>query len=192
MALKHAVLAVLLDGPASGYDLAKRFDRSVANFWHATRQQLYAELGRLEAEGLVRPRLVRQRDRPDKRLFRVTPSGARLMRNWVGGESRPTAIKDEMLVRVQAASAAEAPAVLRALGPWRADRASRLEAYLHTRERLLAGQTEERYLAAAERPGGYLTLARGIALERENLAWAEAVRAALTRRGKRTERANVD
>lgn len=60
MSLRHAVLAVLLDGPASGYDLAKRFDRSVANYWHATRQQIYSELGRLESDGLVRVRLVRQ------------------------------------------------------------------------------------------------------------------------------------
>ena len=191
MALRHAVLAVLLDGPASGYDLAKRFDRSVANFWHATRQQLYAELERLEAEQLVRPRLVRQRGRPDKRLFRVTAAGVRLMREWIGEVSRPTAIKDEMLVRVQAASAAEAPAVLNALAPWRAEHAARLERYLHMRQRLLAGQTEERYLAAAERPGGYLTLARGIALERENLSWADAVKTVLTRRVKRARRANA-
>ena len=54
MALRHAVLAALLEGEASGYQLAKRFDVSVANFWSATPQQLYRELDRLEAEGLVR------------------------------------------------------------------------------------------------------------------------------------------
>ena len=52
MALRHAVLAALLEGEASGYQLAKRFDVSVANFWSATPQQLYRELDRLEAEGL--------------------------------------------------------------------------------------------------------------------------------------------
>lgn len=36
MSLKHAVLAALLEGEASGYDLAKIFDVSVANFWAAT------------------------------------------------------------------------------------------------------------------------------------------------------------
>ena len=44
MALRHAVLAALLEGEASGYQLAKRFDVSVANFWSATPQQLYREL----------------------------------------------------------------------------------------------------------------------------------------------------
>lgn len=51
MALRDAVLAALLEGEASGYDLAKRFDRSVANFWTATPQQLYRELDRLAADG---------------------------------------------------------------------------------------------------------------------------------------------
>ena len=75
MALRHAVLAALLEGEASGYQLAKRFDVSVANFWSATSQQLYRELDRLEAEGLVRARLVRQQRRPDKRVFTLTDAG---------------------------------------------------------------------------------------------------------------------
>lgn len=36
MALRNAVMAALLEGAASGYDLAKAFDASVANFWMAT------------------------------------------------------------------------------------------------------------------------------------------------------------
>jgi len=44
--------------------LQKRFDVSVANFWSATPQQLYRELDRLEAEGLVDAHVVRQQRRP--------------------------------------------------------------------------------------------------------------------------------
>ena len=47
MSLRDAVLAALLEGESSGYDLAKAFDASVANFWMATPQQLYRELDRL-------------------------------------------------------------------------------------------------------------------------------------------------
>ena len=46
MSLRHAVMAALLEGEASGYDLAKEFDASVANFWMATPKQLYRELDR--------------------------------------------------------------------------------------------------------------------------------------------------
>ena len=54
MALRDAVLAALLDSEASGYDLAKGFDASVANFWMATPQQLYRELDRLDHRVLGR------------------------------------------------------------------------------------------------------------------------------------------
>src|SRR5689334_22788333 len=64
MALRHAVLAALLDGELSGYQLAKAFDVGVANFWYAQPQQLYAELTRLEKEGLVAGREVLQESRP--------------------------------------------------------------------------------------------------------------------------------
>ncbi len=72
-------------------------------------------------------------------------------------------------------------ALLPTLGRWRAGRQDRLDRYLRLQERLL-GRSEEDYLASAERPGGYLTLLRGIALERENLAWADRVAAQFTSR----------
>ena len=53
MSLRDAVLAALLEAEASGYDLAKSFDASVANFWMATPQQLYRELDRLAEQGLI-------------------------------------------------------------------------------------------------------------------------------------------
>jgi hypothetical protein len=42
-------------------------------------------------------------------------------------------------------------------------------------ERMLDGRSEEEYLATAERIGPYLTLQGGIAFERGNLQWCEAV-----------------
>jgi DNA-binding PadR family transcriptional regulator len=181
MSLRYAVLAVLLDGEASAYDLTRRFDRSVANFWHATRQQLALELRRLEVAELVCGRSVTEEGR-EKRLYRVTPAGEAAVREWLAEPARASAIKDEMLVRVQAAAASDADALLPTLRAWRIDRQARLDGYLRLRERLLAGRSEADYLATVSRPGGYLTLERGIALERENVAWAERVEAVLQRR----------
>src|SRR3954453_2100256 len=84
MSLRNAVLAALLEGEASGYDLAKGFEASVANFWMATPQQLYRELDRMEQAGLVSARVVRQERRPDKRLFSLTEAGLEVLRGYVG------------------------------------------------------------------------------------------------------------
>ena len=49
MSLPHAILTALLEKPSSGLELTRRFDRSIGYFWSATHQQIYRELGKLEA-----------------------------------------------------------------------------------------------------------------------------------------------
>ncbi|MEV8045526.1 PadR family transcriptional regulator [Streptomyces griseoluteus] len=174
MTLRNAVMATLLEGEASGYDLAKGFNASVANFWTATPQQLYRELDRMEREGLVTARVVRQDRRPDKRLFSLTDAGHDALRAHLATPlTRPTAIRDGLLVKVQCADLADPAPVqadLTAHVDWSR---AKLARYERLRERLLAGRTEDEFLAGADRVGPYLTLLRGIAFEEENLRWGE-------------------
>ncbi|MEN9435698.1 MAG: hypothetical protein RIR09_353, partial [Pseudomonadota bacterium] len=48
MSLAHAVLTSLIEKSSSGFELARRFDKSIGYFWHATHQQIYRELARME------------------------------------------------------------------------------------------------------------------------------------------------
>lgn len=50
MALSYAILAALFNQPCSGYDLVKRFNKSVECFWSASHQQIYKALAKLEEE----------------------------------------------------------------------------------------------------------------------------------------------
>jgi DNA-binding PadR family transcriptional regulator len=171
MSLRHAVMAALLEGEASGYDLAKGFDASVANFWMATPQQLYRELDRMHEAGLVRARVVQQERRPNKRLFSLTEEGRRELLEFTAGPPRPGAIRDEMMVMVQAVDAGDAEGVRAAVQErveWARAKIARFE---RLRARLLDGRTEEEFLAHAERVGPYLTLMRGLAFEQENERW---------------------
>ncbi|MEV2277789.1 PadR family transcriptional regulator [Nocardiopsis sp. NPDC049922] len=182
MALRDAVMAALLEGEASGYDLAKGFDASVANFWMATPQQIYRELDRMESEGLVRARVVHQEKRPNKRLFSLTDAGRRALRDFTAAPPRPGVAREELLVQVQALDVGDVEAVresVRERGDWARAKIARYE---RLRERLLDGRSEEEYLLHAERIGPYLTLMRGLEFERENLRWGERVLAVLDRR----------
>jgi DNA-binding PadR family transcriptional regulator len=182
MALRHALMAALLEGEASGYDLAKGFDASVANFWTATPQQLYRELDRMAADGLVRARVVRQERRPDKRLFSLTETGRRTLHGFTARPPRPGVIRDELLVQVQAVDAGDAAAVRTALEERMARAEAKIARYERLRARLLDGRFEDDYLAEAERVGPYLTLMRGLSFERENLRWCEQALKVLIRR----------
>lgn len=187
MALRHAVLAALYDKPASGYELSKRFDVSVANFWHALPQQLYTELGRLAEAGLVDAEEVVQDRRPNKRVFSLTQAGRRELGEFVAEAARPTALKDDLLVKVQAADAGDLAKVAAHLEQRAAQARAKLSLYESLAERLRGGRDEATYLAEARRVGPYLTLARGRAHERENVAWCEWAAGALRTRARADE-----
>ncbi|WP_369227010.1 PadR family transcriptional regulator [Streptomyces sp. R39] len=183
MALRNAVMAALLEGEASGYDLAKGFDATVANFWAATPQQLYRELERMEADGLVTARVVEQERRPNKRLFSLTPAGRDAVRAYTAEPpARPSVVRDELLVKVQCADAGDLDAVRAAVAERMEWATAKLARYERIRQRLLAGRSEEAYFAEAERVGPYLTLLRGMSFERENLQWGDLVLRRLAQR----------
>src|SRR5580704_11683628 len=137
MALGHAVLAALLEGEASGYELSKRFDVSVANFWSTTPQQLYRELERLESQGLLAARVVEQPRRPNKRLFSLTDAGREELYAFTTRPARPTAIRDELLVKLQALDAGDPDAVMAALAERLQQARAKLDLYDRIRDRLL-------------------------------------------------------
>ena len=163
MALQHAVLATLLDGDVSGYELAKRFDASVANFWHALPQQLYGELRRLEEQRLVRGRAVRQQGRPDKRMYTITEAGRQALREFAAQPTRPGALKEDLAVKVYAAGVVDPEALIAALDESAARAKVKLERYEMQAEALADPDGADL--------GPSLTLARGIAYERENISW---------------------
>ncbi|NBE50383.1 PadR family transcriptional regulator [Streptomyces boluensis] len=80
MSLRHAVLGLLAAQPASGYDLLKTFQSSLANVWPATQSQLYGELARLADSGLVEVRTEGPRGRKE---YEITDAGRRELRHWI-------------------------------------------------------------------------------------------------------------
>jgi DNA-binding PadR family transcriptional regulator len=187
MSLRNAVMAALLDGAASGYDLAKAFDASVANFWMCTPQQLYRELDRMEADGLIEARTVEQQRRPTKRVFSLTPKGLTALTEFTAEPHRPTAVRDELMVAVMAADAGDTAKVMASLKERRQWAEAKIARYERLRARLLDGRTEEEFLTTAERVGPYLTLLRGLSFERDTARWCARCLAVLQRRGARLD-----
>ena len=53
MHLRYALLALLGDGEAHGYQLLKLFNQRIGPFWHPNIGQIYQLLHELERRGLV-------------------------------------------------------------------------------------------------------------------------------------------
>ncbi|KRE38224.1 PadR family transcriptional regulator [Janibacter sp. Soil728] len=175
MALQDAILTALAHDESSGYDLAKAFDVSVANYWTASPQQLYRELDKLEDAGLVTARTVAQSKRPDKRVFRLTAAGRAALRAHTLRSPKPMAVRDELLVQVAALESGEPEAIREHVVERLEAFEAKLAVYRLVQERTLAGRPEEEYLVAEPRVGQYLTLLRGISFEEENIRWAQQV-----------------
>lgn len=179
MALRHAILAALVSGESSGYDLAKGFDVAVANYWTATAQQLYRELDKLADEGLVTGRTVEQAKRPNKRVYTLTDAGRAALHEFIASDPKPTAIRDELLVQLEAMQPEDVDAVRAHVTNKLIQSRRKLEYYRRSKDFLLAGKTEAEYLAQKQLLGRYLTLTRGLSFEEENVRWCEFVLAAL-------------
>ncbi|MGW0753536.1 PadR family transcriptional regulator [Streptomyces sp. NPDC002587] len=182
MALRHAVLAALLDGEYSGYQLAKVFDASVANFWHALPQQLYAELAKLEKEGLVAGRQVIQETRPNKRLFKVTDAGRTALEDFAAAASKPSVIRDDLLVKVQSADRIGTAAVIEQLEERAVAAGAKIELLGELLRQMRGDMDEAEFLLRGERIGGYLTCLRGVAFEQGNREWCLRAAAVLRER----------
>jgi DNA-binding PadR family transcriptional regulator len=94
MSLAHAVLTSLLEKASSGYDLARRFDKSIGYFWHATHQQIYRELARMEAAGWIEQRSARRRQDPQEGIPRAARRPSELAR-WTQTAAQPMDLRDE-------------------------------------------------------------------------------------------------
>ena len=181
MSLRHAVLAALIEGEASGYELAKRFNVAVADYWSATPQQLYRDLERLEHDGLVEARVVEQTRRPNKRVFTLTEAGRAELRSYVREPARPPAIRDEFLVKLQALEAGDPSAILPTVRARLESSRQKLAHYDRLRDKALVGRSEDDFLRHTDRPGPYLTLMAGRMYEELNIAWTTRVLEVLTR-----------
>ncbi|MFG3250119.1 PadR family transcriptional regulator [Streptomyces sp. NPDC048187] len=104
MSLPHAILTALVEKPSSGLELTRRFDRSIGYFWSATHQQIYRELGKLEAQGLIRALPDQQPARGQKKSYEVLPAGRAELARWTAAPHDPKPLRDTMLLRLRAAA----------------------------------------------------------------------------------------
>ncbi|MGW6280993.1 helix-turn-helix transcriptional regulator [Kribbella sp. NPDC055071] len=80
MSLRHGLLGLLAEGPASGYDLARRFTEVLGSIWPAQHPKIYAELGKLAGEGLVE---VESEGPRGRKAYRITAAGVAEVKRWL-------------------------------------------------------------------------------------------------------------
>ena len=105
--LGYAILALLARQPSTGYELSARASRPLGYFWSARHSQIYPELRKLLAQGLVR---FTARPGPGpraKKVYSVTEAGLAALREWVIQPPEPAPSRDDLVLKAYAAWTAD-------------------------------------------------------------------------------------
>ena len=98
MSVRHALLALLSEGPKYGLQLREEFEARTGEVWPLNVGQVYTTLQRLERDGLVEADGTEAG--PQKR-FRMTGPGADELDLWLRTPPDPTAPpRDELVIKV--------------------------------------------------------------------------------------------
>jgi len=172
MSLRFAILTLLESDPGSGYDLMRHFKAGIGHFWNASHQQVYQELGKLHADGLVEFEVEHQSERPDRKVYRLTSAGQAALAEWLTQAVKPPRINDALLVKVYGGHRVPPVQLLAELEQHAAQHRERLAEYRANEAKFLAARPEDR--AQFRLP--YLTLRRGILYEEDWLRWLDEAR----------------
>jgi DNA-binding PadR family transcriptional regulator len=97
MSLRHGLLGLLAHQPASGWDLLKRFESTLAFVWPATQSQLYTELNRMADDGLVEVTATGARNRKE---YAITDQGRQELRHWITDVTPERNRRNDAVLRV--------------------------------------------------------------------------------------------
>lgn len=175
MALAHAILATMLQGPMTGYDLAKQLSQTSGFFWRATHQQIYLELAKLEGKGFLEAVPDESPVRPDRVQRVITDAGRDLLHDWVKAPTEPASIKEDILVKCLALGVASQPELAEQIRLRRALHGERLGRY----ESLVATRFPDPTALSDAALGRYIALRAGIRYERQWVDWADEAMALL-------------
>jgi DNA-binding PadR family transcriptional regulator len=107
VSVRHALLALLSEGPKYGLQLRQEFEARTGEVWPLNVGQVYTTLQRLERDGLV---ASDGRDEGTQKGYRITNEGQQELFEWLrtppDGDGPP---RDELLIKVLVA--AHAPGV---------------------------------------------------------------------------------
>lgn len=154
-----ALLGLLRDGAATGYELARRAQEELGDFWTVTRSQVYRELSAMSQRGLVQPQEAGPRDR---RPYTLTAAGHRAFSAWLHSRSGSDVVRIPLLLRLAFADALDPARLAELAEAQRAEHAGRLERYRAMEHAALGQGASDRDL---------VTLRFGLRYEQAVLQW---------------------
>jgi PadR family transcriptional regulator, regulatory protein AphA len=97
MSLDFTILGFLHYRPCSGYDLKAILDQTC--IWPAEQSQIYRTLARLAENKWIETEIIRQSNRPDRKVYHITADGDQALMQWLKTPLFATEPRIAMLVQ---------------------------------------------------------------------------------------------
>jgi DNA-binding PadR family transcriptional regulator len=167
---KFAILGLLSQGAASGYDIRKQVDRLLSHFWNESYGQIYPILRELGTGGLASRKVFRQLGKPDRQEYSLTSRGEGEFADWLSTPAQFPLNRNETLLKVFFGDQQDPEALLAHIERYRDYHLAQLDALGELEKGL---QVEEEENAAL--PFWMMTIAHEKAVSRSVLRWCDQI-----------------
>ncbi len=176
---KYAVLGMLSICPMSGYDIKKRIEGSISNFWSESYGQIYPILKRLVSEQFVTKTVERHSGKPDRHVYALTEQGRKELQRWLTEGIVPKVERNELLLRLffgeEVASTVSSEHV---------EKYKELQLQLLEKYRAIEKEIKAEYANDSNLPYWLMTLRYGQHVSQALLQWCDETLVALNKIGK--------
>lgn len=148
MSVRHALLALLSEGPKYGLQLRQEFEARTGEVWPLNVGQVYTTLQRLERDGLA---ASEGGSEGPQKSFRITEAGDDELADWLRTppESMPPP-RDELVMKVLVALTVPGVDVAEVLQAHRRHLVEAMQTYTHLKERIDADEVPLALVVDAE------------------------------------------
>lgn len=167
--LKFAILGLLNRHPMTGYELTKLFNFELAEFWYTNHSQIYPELKKLHAEGLVEYDIEISGEILETKRYSITPKGVEEFIQWLHKDEKiPRTTKQTFRLRMYFSNDLTLDTRIHLLENQMSQHLKRLNTLNKTAEQY--NQVPD---VNTDRFGDYIVLRGGIMREQTTIAWLQ-------------------
>ena len=170
MSLRAMILTSLSKEDLTGYDITKGFESAWGHVWHASHQQVYRELGKLNQEHLSTFTTVEQIDKPDKKTYSITPDGLRYLKNWFESPLKLKRINDEFAIKMFAGDIIDPKHIIRDINIFKQDCYKKLTTFNFIDEHIFKDIDKAR---SAYPLFAHISLRKGIIYQKAGIEWSD-------------------
>jgi DNA-binding PadR family transcriptional regulator len=170
-----AVLGALSIEPMSGYRIRRAIDEVFGHFWTESFGQIYPTLGRLEADGLVRPG---PGSRANASTYEITDAGRAHLRARLAEPAVPAHPRNSLMLRVFLGASLDPSTLAGLIDAAESEARERLATFA-----ALRAEIADEPLAAEHGPYWLATISAGEHAARAVIDWVAETRATLLQRG---------